>query len=418
MAYNERIIDQVLDELLPSLPAILLDGPKAVGKTTTGLQRANTVKRLDRDAERLLVRADPSWVLKGEKPILLDEWQKTPEVWGRIKDAVDSDYSGGQFILTGSMPNHETHSGAGRITAIRMRPLSFAERNVTQPSISFRDLLIGNAGVEGHTDVGIDDYCAELMHSGFPAIRTLQGNALRVALDGYIERVVDADVREMGLAIRKPASLKAWMTAYAAATATTASWEALRDAANTGSDEQPAKTTILSYRDALTRLRILDELPAWLPTRNQFARVSQAAKHFLADPALAMRLMNYDAETVRTAMSYGSGTYDGPLVGRLFEALVVLSVRTYADASFAKAMHFRERDGRHEVDLIVERQDGKVLAIEVKLSATISDDDVKHLKWLKREIGDDLIDSVVIYAGEFAYRRDGIALIPLAMLGA
>ena len=256
------------------------------------------------------------------------------------------------------------------------------------------------------------------MQSEFPAIRTLRGSALRVALDGCIERVVDADVREMGFAIRKPASLKAWMTAYAAATATTASWEALRGAANVGSNEQPAKTMILPYKDALTRLRILDELPAWLPTRNQFARVSQAAKHYLADPALAMRLMNYDADTVRTAMNYGSGKYDGPLVGRLFEALVVLSVRTYADASFATTMHFRERDGRHEVDLIVERQDGKILAIEVKLSATVSDDDVKDLKWLKREIGDDLIDSVVLYSGEFAYRKDGIALIPLAMLGA
>jgi len=418
MAYNDRIIDHVLDELLPSLPAILLDGPKAVGKTTTALQRAKTVKRLDREAERMMAQADPTWALRGENPILLDEWQKTPEVWGRIKDAVDSNYSGGQYILTGSMPNQETHSGAGRITAIRMRPLSFAERQITQPSISLHDLLQGTASIEGQTGINIDDYCAEMMHSGFPAIRTLQGIPLRVALDGYIERVIDADVRDMGLAIRKPATLKAWMTAYAAATATTASWEAIRDAANSGSTEQPAKTTVLPYRDALTRLRILDELPAWLPTRNQFARVSQAAKHYLADPALALRLMNYDAETVRTAMNFGSGKYDGPLVGRLFEALVVLSVRTYADASFAKAMHFRERDGRHEVDLIVERQDGKILAMEVKLSATISDDDVKHLKWLKREIGDDLIDSVVIYAGEFAYRKDGIAFIPLSMLGA
>lgn len=418
MSYDERIIDHVLDELLPSLPAILLDGPKAVGKTTTALQRAKTVKRLDREAERLLAQADPSWALKGETPILLDEWQKLPEVWGRLKDAIDSNYSGGQFILTGSMPNHETHSGAGRITAIRMRPLSFAERKVAPTSVSLHDLLQGNATIEGQTDVNIDQYCAELMHSGFPAIRTLGGNALRVALDGYIERVIDADVREMGLAIRKPAGLKAWMTAYAAATATTASWEAIRDAANSGSAEQPAKTTVMPYRDALTRLRILDELPAWLPTRNQFARVSQSAKHYLADPALALRLMNYDAETVRTAMNFGSGKYDGPLVGRLFEALVVLSVRTYADASFAKTMHFRERDGRHEVDLIVERQDGRVLAMEVKLSATISDDDVKHLKWLKREIGDDLIDSVVVYAGKFAYRKDGIAFIPLSMLGA
>ena len=402
---------------MPQLPAILLDGPKAVGKTSTATQRAKTIKRLDRPDERTLAAVNPDWITQGEIPILLDEWQRTPDVWGEIKSAVDRDFSGGQYLLTGSLPSAETHSGAGRITAIRMRPLSIAEREIERPTVSLGRLLDGSANIEGETAIGINDYAKELMKSGFPAIRTLTGRALRVALDGYIERIIDADVKEVGLSIRKPASLKSWITAYAAATATTASWETIRDAANSGSNEPPAKSTVIPYRDALTRLRILDELPAWTPSQNRFAKASLAAKHFLADPALALRLMNFDSESIQTASHFGKAKYDSPLIGRMFEALAVQSVQTYAQASSASMAHLRESNGRHAIDMIIEREDGRVLAIEVKLSSTPDPSDGKHLKWLKSEIGEQLIDSVVIYAGKFAFRNEGIAYVPLALLG-
>jgi predicted AAA+ superfamily ATPase len=297
-----------------------------------------------------------------------------------------------------------------------MRPLSIAEREIETPTVSLRRLLAGSANVEGETSVGLNDYAKELMRSGFPAIRTLSGSALRVALDGYIERIIDADVREVGLSVRKPASLRSWITAYAAATATTASWETIRDAANSGSTEPPAKSTVIPYRDALTRLRILDELPAWTPSRNQFVKASLTAKHFLADPALALRLMNYDSETIQTASNFGKATYDSPLIGRMFEGLAVLSVQTYAHASFARVAHFRDTNGRHEIDMIIERDDGRVLALEVKLSRAPDPSDGKHVNWLKSHIGEQLIDSVVIYAGRFAFRNDGIAYVPLALL--
>lgn len=417
MRYRKRIVDDVLDVLMLQLPAILLDGPKAVGKTSTATQRAKTIKRLDRSDERSIAAANPDWITQGDKPILLDEWQRSPDVWGEIKSAVDKDFAGAQYLLTGSMPSAETHSGAGLVTAVRMRPLSMAEREIDQPTVSLKELLAGSATIEGETSVGINHYAREMMVSGFPAIRTLSGKALTVALDGYIERIIDADVKEVGLSIRKPASLRSWITAYAAATATTASWETIRDAANSGSNEPPAKTTVIPYRDALTRLRILDELPAWTPSHNQFTKVSLAAKHFLADPALALRLMNYDADTIQTASGFGKTEFDAPLIGRMFEALAVQSVQTYAQAAFASAFHFRDVNGRHEIDMIIQRDDGKVLALEVKLSATPDPLDSKHVKWLNGAIGEQLIDSVVIYAGKYAYRHDGIAYVPLALLG-
>lgn len=417
MLYKKRIVDDVLDSLMPQLPAILLDGPKAVGKTSTATQRARTIKRLDRSDERSLAAANPDWITQGEKPILLDEWQRSPDVWGEIKSAVDRDFTGGQYLLTGSLPSTETHSGAGRITAVRMRPLSIAERKIEQQTVSLKKLLDGSANIEGETSTGINDYTREMTVSGFPAIRTLSGRALRVALDGYIDRIIDADIREVGLSIRKPASLRSWITAYAAATATTASWETIRDAANSGSHEPPAKTTVIPYRDALTRLRVLDELPAWTPSHNPFTKVSLTAKHFLADPALALRLMNYDSETIQTASGFGKAKFDSPLIGRMFEALAVQSVQTYVQAAFASVSHFRDMNGRHEIDMIIEREDGKVLAVEVKLSATPDPADGKHLKWLKSEIEEQLIDLVVIYAGKYAYRHNDIAYVPLALLG-
>lgn len=418
MNYQRRLVDDVLDEVFPSLPAILLDGPKAVGKTTTALQRAKTFRNLQDQADLSKAGADPSWLLSGEKPLVIDEWQKLPQSWSQVKQAVDKDYSGGQFLLTGSLPNFSTHSGAGRITAVRMRPLSFAERGVVTPTISFADLLAGGAQIDGESSFELADYVAEIVRSGFFGIRGQEGRSLRLALDGYLERVIDSDLPEMGLQVRKPASLRAWLGAYAAASGTVAKWETIRDSANPGSEELLSKSALLPYRDALTRLRILDELPPWVPTKNPFVRVASASKHFLADPALAMRLLSLDSKTLLESKNFESKGLDKPLVGRMFEALVALSVRSYAEAQFAKAMHFRDSSGAREVDLIVEREDGKILAIEVKLAATVSEKDFRQLRWLKSKLGEELVDSVVLYSGKYAYRQDGIAVIPFALLGA
>jgi uncharacterized protein len=414
--YKRRVIDSILDEVFQELPAILLDGPKGVGKTTTASQRAKTIVNLENDNELALAQADPETLLRAPSPILLDEWQKAPNLWTAVKRAVDQDYSGGQFLLAGSTPHFPTHSGAGRIVALRMRPMSFAERGLETPTVSLRSLLEGAATIEGETSFTAFDYLREAGASGFPAFRNLTGTSLRAALDGYIERIINTDLKSLGLQTRSPQGLLDWLKAYAAAIATTASWESIRDAALGYGSQVPVKRTLIPYRDALTNLRILDPLPGWSPTRNHFAKVSLAEKHYLADPALALRLLGIDAASPNP--NFGADpNFDKPLAGRIFEALTILSIRSYADAMGGNCYHFREQKGRREVDLMVDSGQGKVIAIEIKLSAAPSDSDLANLRWLKSQMGERLTDMVVVTTGKYAFRKDGIAFVPLALLG-
>ncbi|MCX6118463.1 MAG: DUF4143 domain-containing protein [Proteobacteria bacterium] len=422
MAYLKRIVEGEVAELLGSLAAVSLDGPKGVGKTETAKRFTKTVRELDDPATQAIAKADIHHLLKGEPPILLDEWQRVPEIWDTVRRSVDLNLKPNQFLLTGSASpaNPPTHSGAGRIVSVRMRPLALSERNVATTSVSFAELIRGDRrSITGDTGFGLVGYVEEIVRSGFPGMRHLSGRALRAQLDGYLTRIVDRDFQEQGLNIRNTEGLRRWMTAYAAATSTTASFETIRDASTGGEGSKPAKSTVQPYKDILERLWILEPIPAWVPTRNHLSGLAQPPKHQLADPALAVRLLGLDEKALLDSKS-GSMPIprDGTLLGNLFESLVTLSVRVMAQSVEAKIRHLRTKGGQHEIDLIVERADQKVLAIEVKLSSSINDHDVRNLKWLEAKLGDDLLDAIVINTGPTAYRRkDGIAVIPAALLG-
>ena len=429
-----RILDGELDELLGALPAVALEGPKGVGKTATAERRVTSVFRLDSPAQRQIAEADPTVLVTAPPPVLIDEWQHVPAVWDAIRRAVDDGAAPGQYILAGSAAPAEapTHSGAGRIVTVRMRPLALAERGLGPATVRLRDLLSGRrAPVSGHSTVDLAGYAREVITSGFPGVRRLRGRALRAQLDGYLARVVDRDFVEQGHPVRKPDALRRWLTAYAAATATTTSLDKIRNAATSGDGETTAKTTVQAYRDVLERLWLVDPVPGWSPSRNQFTRLTQAPRHHLADPALAARLLGVDEDALiggatsplfdisasGGGIASRTAPRDGTLFGQLFESLVTLSVRVYAQAAEARVRHLRGHDGRHEVDLIVERDDQKVLAMEVKLSATVDDHDVRHLLWLREQLGGDLLDAVVISTGTHAFRRaDGVAVVPAALL--
>jgi hypothetical protein len=419
--YERRVLDGELDELLVGLAAVSIEGPKGVGKTSTAAQRASTQHRLDFPGELEVLRADPGRVLSGDPPVLIDEWQRMPESWDLVRRAVDSDPSPGRFILTGSASpvGAPTHSGAGRIVPIRMRPLSLVERGIPA-SVSLAALLDGTAStVDGHTELTVEDYVDEILASGFPGLRGMADRALRSQLDGYLQRVMDRDFPEQGLVLRHPDTLRAWMRAYAAATATTASFETLLDAASPGVGNKPAKTTVIPYREILSRLWLLDPVQAWLPTNNKLTELAAREKHHLADPALAARLLSV------TKNKLLSGTdlipripRAGTFLGALFESLIALDLRIYAQAAEGEVRHLRTHRGEHEIDFVVVGSDGGLVAIEVKLSATVDEDDVSHLKWLRRLLGDEVRDTVLINTGREAYRRpDGVAVVPAALLG-
>lgn len=419
--YQRRIVDDDLDALMPGLAAISIEGPKAVGKTATALTRSSTVYGLDDVGQRQIISADPLRLTRGHPPILIDEWQKWPQSWDVVRRAVDANPAPGRFLLTGSASPSglDTHSGAGRIVPIRMRPLSLAERGFT-PSVSLAELLTGSRpDVSGATSATLDDYVTEILTGGFPGMRGKSDRQLRAALDGYLERIVDRDFAEQGMMLRRPDTLRAWMRAYAAATSTTASFETIRDAATPGVGNKPSVTTTLPWRDILTRLWILDPVSAWLPSHNRLKELATADKHHLADPALAARLLQI---TPRKLLG-GDQTApvvprDGTFLGALFESLVALNLRVYGQAAEADVRHFRTQRGEREIDFIVIGPDGGIVAVEVKLSATVGADDTKHLKWLEERIGDQLLDAILITTGAEAYRRnDGIAVVPAALLG-
>jgi predicted AAA+ superfamily ATPase len=431
--YKPRVVDEEFRALLDGgVRAVAIEGAKAVGKTATALQRARTVWELDDPERRDVAVADPRRLVEGPYPVLIDEWQRVPASWDLVRREADRLEAEGTYILTGSAspsrlgPGEDTapmHSGALRIVAIRMRPMSLIERGIATPAVSLAELLSGaRPAITGHTDVRLRDYVDEILLSGFPGLRfrDLTPRARRAQLDGYVARIIDRDFQEMGHAVRNPAGLRRWLTAYAAASSTTASYETIRDAATGGEGEKPTRKATQPYRDVLERLWVVDPVPGWLPTRNPIAELSVGPKHQLVDPALAARLLGVNADALLRGDPVAPAIpRDGALLGGLFESLVTNDVRVYAQAAEAEPVsHLRVHRGEHEVDLIVPRADGKVLALEVKTTTTPGDNDVRHLKWLAGEIEDDLLDAVVVTTGGDAYRRrDGIAVVPAALLG-
>jgi predicted AAA+ superfamily ATPase len=420
--YRRRVIDDELDALLPSLPAIEISGARATGKTSTAVARGGTLFALDDPATAALLAADPGRVTSGSPPVVIDEWQRMPDLWDRVRRAVDADRAPGRFLLTGSSGPRvaPVHSGAGRIVSLRMRPMTLPERGVAAPTVSVATLLKGDRpGIDGETDVRADQYAHEIVKSGFPGLQGLPERAARAELDGYLDRLVSSDFEESGHPVRNPARLRRWLEAYAAAVSTTASYETIRDAAHGGSFERPAKTSTLRYIDALENLWLIEPIPGWKPTDNSLSRLTLAPKHELVDPALAARLLGATHATLLGLQPTGSKRANyAALFGALFESLVALSVRVFSQAAEGRVFHFRDYGGEHEVDLIVEGLDQRVLAIEVKLAETPADRDVRHLLWLRDRLGDRLLDAVVVTTGRVAYRRpDGIAVVPAALIG-
>jgi predicted AAA+ superfamily ATPase len=354
--------------------------------------------------------------------VFIDEWQLEPQVWDRVRQAVDDDPSaGGRFLLAGSAgvaPGARIHSGAGRIVGLRMRPMALSERGIEEPAVSLRALHGGAAAIRGTTKLATRDYVDEILRSGFPGLRSAAPEARDLLLDGYLARIVDRDMPENGITIRRPNTLRAWLRAYAAATASTADYTKILDAATAGEPDKPAKATVDGYREHLRRLFILDPVEAWIPSFAPLRRLTYAPKHHLVDPALAARLVGVGAR----GLLLGEGEIVSPAtstwLGALFESLAVQSVRVYAEAVNARVGHLRTKNGDHEIDIVIETNDTKCLAIEVKLADTIHDTDVRHLHWLAQQLGDRLVDRVILHTGPYAYRRsDGVAVVPLALLG-
>lgn len=422
MAYQPRIIDDELERLLRGLPAISVEGARGIGKTETSRRHARTTYQLDHPLTLEQVHARPDMLTQGEPPVLVDEWQRYEPSWDLIRRAVDEHNRPGSFLLTGSArpPRSQTHPGAGRIRIIDMRPMSLAERGVDVPTVSLGALLRGGTPtLGGGTDITFDDYVNEIVGSGFPGIRTLPPELRAGQLESYVANIVHHDLAAAGYGVRDPELFRQWLAAFADATATRTTHTKIARSATSVSGETPSRPTYEKYHTALTQLKITDVLKPWRPRTNPLGQLLVSPVHHLVDPALVPPLLGIDLEGL---LAGEQGTFasdhEGTLVGRLFESLLVQSVRVYAQHAGATVWGLRTRDGNHEVDLIVQRRDGRVVAIEVKLSAAADADAIAHLHWLRRKLGTRLLDAIIITTGTHAFRRsDDIGVVPAALLG-
>ena len=421
--YRRRFVDDFLDQWLAYLPAVSLEGPKAVGKTETALQRAGAIRRLDEREQRAIINASPELVLAGKPPILIDEWQRVPQTWDIVRRAVDENNTPGQFLLTGSasVTPGNIHSGAGRIDRVRMWPLTLPERGISEPTVSLRSLLGGKREqLTGATNVRLVDYAEQITRSGLPA---LQSSPLAVAerrVAGYVDRISEREVEVEGGLRVDVANVMRWLRAYAAGVATTASYEVLRDAATAGQAVKMAKTTDVRYRSVLEQLWIVEPLPAWAPNYNYLNRLAKSPKHIMADPAFAAAALGVTADSLVEGVEplvARPESQHATIFGALFENLAIQHLRVFAQNNDAKVFHARTQGGREEIDAIVERRDGRFVAFEVKLGAVPGGGAFKHLKALRARAGDAMLDGVVLTSGSEAYRRDdGFAVVPLALL--
>ena len=421
-----RLIDTRLATLLDGLPAVNIEGARGVGKTWTASRHARTLIAVDDPDERAqLAHLGRRFTASLDYPVVLDEWQRLPETWDRVRRAIDDDPAPGRFILTGSASPAQApvHTGAGRIVNIRMRPLSLAERSLEAPTISLAALITGDGtgAIEGSTPIDLGRYVDEILRSGFPGIRDLPPVAREAQLDAYLEQTVRHDLAD-GRA-RRTRTLTDWLRAYAAGVATTAAYDSIAAAATSTEGSTPAASTTRQYRDLLEEMWILEPVRGWSPSENDFKRLTTSDKHHLCDPALAARLLRTGAAGLlgvgRPAQTALKGVPRRTrMLGPLFESLVTQSVRVYASLCDAAVHHLRDKGGEHEIDLIVEGPDRRVVAIEVKASAAPRPGDTRHLLWLRERLGERLADAVVVTTGSHAYRdRHGIAVVPAALLG-
>lgn len=422
-SYNKRHIDKVIEQDLKDLPAILIEGAKGVGKTETAKQFAKQTYNLDNALEQQLIKANPSILLQGQKPVLIDEWQREPSVWTFIRHAVDDGLEEGSILLTGSSikVNHHIHSGAGRIIRMKMRPYTIEERQMSEQYIRVSDLLTNKEVlVHGNTALTLSEYIDEIYKSGFPGIRWRNERARKRLIESYIQNIIDHEFEENGFDILSPRSLYEWLKAYAASVGTETKFQTIIDAAMANNVELPSRPTINKYREALNILCITDEVEPFLPVGKVYSNLSKSTKHFMLDPAIVLSLLEVDKEQLShyKAPNYVS-RFNQTILGQIIESLVYQSLVVYAEINDAKLYTFRSNRGQHEIDFIIQKG-MKLILFEVKTDNEAKDSYMKHLNWFEDEIAGDLeVTKVLLNTGPFAYTReqDGVHVIPIGMLG-
>lgn len=389
--------------------AVLIEGPKACGKTETATRQAKTTIRLDVDDNtRTAIRIAPDPVLAADKPILFDEWQVEPRIWNLVRRAVDdANPARGLFILAGSAtPNDDAtrHSGAGRIATLRMRTMSLHETGHSTGAVSLSALFDGQSPSAADPGLSVPALIERIVVGGWPALLDASVEDAREWIRDYLTNVIEVDVQSLGTR-RDPVNLRRLLMSLARVTGNQAAVKTLAD------DAGVDRATVGEYVGALTRLMLIDDVPGWAVHMRSTTPLRTTPTRYLTDPSLAPALLNAGPAPLLADLN---------TTGFHFEALVARDLRVYAQPLGGQLSHWRDSSG-HEVDFVVTAADGRWGAIEVKMNPDDSDRAADSLRRFVNKVDTSKIGEpaflVVVTATGFSYRRDdGVAVVAIGAL--
>ena len=419
--YRKRIADDILRRKLEGKGAVLIEGPKWCGKTTTAEQIAASVLYMD-DPEKkeqniTMSELNPKRLLKGTVPRLIDEWQLAPKLWDAVRFEVDHRGETGQFVLTGSAVPADTkkitHSGTGRFTWLTMRPMSLYESGESNGSVSLKDLFGGEAEIDGEAEMTIDRLAFLVCRGGWPqAINMRDEIALDQAAD-YFDAVVRSDINRADNVQKNPERVRRLMRSYARNQGGQIPNTVLaRDIS--ANDETPiSEETVASYVNALRKIFVIEDMPAWNPNLRSKTAIRSSDTRYYIDPSIAAAALGIGPNDLIN---------DLKTFGFLFETLCIRDLRVYADALGGGVYHYRDKDGL-ECDAVVHLRNGKYGLIEIKLGGDkLIEEGAKSLKALETKIDTDKMNApsflmVLTGTGDYAYRRrDGVYVVPVGCL--
>ncbi len=415
--YFSRTCDKLLDDKLRSSGAVLIEGAKWCGKTSTAIQSAKSVLFMqdpDNTASyQTMADTKPSLLLKGETPKLIDEWQMAPVLWDAVRFEVDKRNLTSQFILTGSAvlsDNVVSHTGTGRISRLLMRPMSLFESKESSGEISLKKLFDGESDIEASSNKTIEEIAYFICRGGWPAsVIQKREVALQMATN-YVESVINMDVQRVDGIDKNPERVRTLMRSLARNICTMASAQTIIGDVE-ANDIGISEKTLMTYLNALRRIFVVEDSPAWQPSLRSKTAIRTALKRNFVDPSIATAVMRTNPDGILE---------DFKTFGFLFESLCTRDMRIYAQSNDGDILHYRDKNNL-EADIIISLHDGRWAAVEVKLGNKEIEEAAKNLINLKQKINTEKMGEpsflMVLTGGQYAYKRnDGVLVVPIACL--
>ncbi len=419
--YRKRIVDEILVRKLEGKGAVLIEGPKWCGKTTTAEQFASSILYMDdplnKEQNISMSYINPKRLLNGATPRLIDEWQIAPKLWDAIRFEVDHRQELGQFILTGSAVPPDTkeitHSGTGRFTWLTMRPMSLYESGDSNGEVSLHDIFEGKQDIDGQSSLSIERLTFLIARGGWPLSLEMKDSiALEQAFD-YVDAVVHSDINRVDNIQKNPEKIKRLMRSYARNQGSQVPNKQIALDISANDESSINEETVASYINALKKIFVIEDMPAWNPNLRTKTAIRSSNTRYYIDPSIACASLGIGPNDLIN---------DLKTLGFLFETLCVRDLRVYAQALNGEVYHYRDKDGQ-EVDAVIHLRNGKYGLIEIKLGGDkLIEEGVKSLKAMERKIDTDKMNSpsflmILTGIGEYAYKRkDGILIVPIGTL--